>query len=117
MEREILTKWFLDSVSEHLSNRKRMRGIQYTVRLGRYANNNMMDIDVDEYCYPDIHRQKPSDRQTILEHVWIEHFYNMIHVYDFNDKLLPGIYQYKFNAKHTRRKWVVIRQDDLEGTS
>lgn len=91
----------LKSISDHLSSRECCKNLEYEVIMENTGNGP--DIIIHPYIgvYPDIHRRKKSDEESVATHVRRRHF---------NDvrEIIPGRYQFKLSVNGKRRKWTRI---------
>lgn len=108
-----LTMSVLLSISQHLSTRTQCKDVNYevTIRSGRIS------FYPDVKVFPNVHRRKQSDKETIIEHVLRYHYDNELVLptgivtdtggeYLINtDKLVPGHYVYRSSIDGKRRKW------------
>lgn len=108
-----LTIDMLLTISQHLATRPECKSINYEITIGGGKISFYPDVKV----FPNVHRRKQSDKETIIEHVLRYHYDNELVLpegvvtdtsgeYLINtDKLVPGHYVYRSSIDGKRRKW------------
>ena len=114
MKNQDVTTQFLHEISTHLSGRADCSKIEYRISIATtdHHQNVQLSIDMNEdntimmdpvvYVFPDRQRRRQEDRQTILYHILMEHFYDILYrdidafgnILVNTEKLTPGVYLY-----------------------
>lgn len=101
------------TISQHLATRSQCRNVNYEVIIRPGSISFHPEVKV----FPNVHRRKQSDKQTIVEHILRYHYYNDLVMeqgiatdssgeYLINmNKLVPGKYVYRSSIDGKRRKW------------
>lgn len=108
-----LTMKVLLSISQHLSTRVQCKDVNYEVVIRPGSITFYPDVKV----FPNVHRRKQVDKETILEHILKYHYNDELIMsnglatdatgeYLINcDQLIPGRYVYRSSIDGKRRKW------------
>lgn len=110
-----ITLDFLRTISNHLSARKDCKQCSYEVVIG---NTYVMFVPY-KTVFPSIHKRKVTDKQSIINHVIMNHYKDSLSVednmYDENTPegftrikpniLAKGRYTYRLSIDGKRRKW------------
>lgn len=114
-----LTESVLCALSSHLSGRKEYRDTEYIVRI----SNDSISFEPHVKVFPDRHRRRPEDKDSVLYHVMYYHFYDTLG-YEIectnnkvpinSDMLVTGTYLYMLSADKKRRKWTKVNDESLK---
>lgn len=99
------------TISSHLSSRESCKGVEYTVKV---SGDKLQEVTFDPeiYVFPDRYRRKSLDRESIVSHVLLHHFPELIQrksakgeYYLKPMSLVSGTYVYRLSYDRRSRKW------------
>lgn len=88
----------LRSISEHLSSRSYCKNLEYEVSMRNTDTGPEIIMHPYIGVYPDIHRRKVADEESVAVHVKRRHFNDVT-------EIIPGTYLFKLSVNGKRRKW------------
>lgn len=99
------------TISSHLSSRESCRFVEYVVTISGNKSQKV-SFDPETYVFPDRYRRKSLDRESIVSHVLLHHFPELIQrksakgeYYLKPKSLVNGTYVYRLSYDRRSRKW------------
>ena len=86
-------------IAQHLSGRKELRHVEYTVTI----DAGIIWISHNIFVFPDRHTRKPGTQLPVIEHIMQYHCNCKM------PELIPGTYKYELSASSKCRRWTRIK--------